>query len=298
MKILISAISLLVTASLGSAQIAGGGSSSVPTLKPSPATVSLRAGAQPSTQTFKVTEAGVKTPSTMFTWTLSGGAGNLGTISSTGVYAPPSVPPVPNTVTVTATDVANKLAGTAIITVLDPLPVISSLSMSNINTGLAYVLDIKGTGFMTDYTVMLDGGYDTHSDQLPQQAQLFGNLAAAMLAFDSAMSQLGTGNNVTTFTESEFSRTFQPNGNAGTDHAWGGHHLVIGGAVKGGRIYGKFPSLELNKTDDSGDRGNWIPTVSTDQYGAALATWFGLQAQDSGYVFPNLANFGGPLTFL
>jgi uncharacterized protein (DUF1501 family) len=142
------------------------------------------------------------------------------------------------------------------------------------------------------------GGYDTHSDQLGQHAQLLGNLAGALLAFDTAMQQLGTPNNVTTFTESEFSRTFQPNGNAGTDHAWGGHHLVMGGAVKGGQVYGTFPTLALNTTDDSGDRGNWIPTTSTDQYGAALANWFGLQPADSAYVFPNLVNFAGPMSFI
>jgi uncharacterized protein (DUF1501 family) len=143
------------------------------------------------------------------------------------------------------------------------------------------------------------GGFDTHSDQLPQQAQLFGNLAAAMAAFDTAMGQLGESNNVTTFTESEFSRTFQPNGNAGTDHAWGSNHLVMGGAVNGGQIYGTYPTLALNTTDDSGDRGNWIPTTSTDQYGAALANWFGLQPGDVSYVFPNLGNFpGGALKFI
>jgi uncharacterized protein (DUF1501 family) len=142
------------------------------------------------------------------------------------------------------------------------------------------------------------GGFDTHSDQLPQQATLLGNLAAALAAFDTAMGALGTTNNVTTFTESEFSRTFQPNGNAGTDHAWGSNHIVMGGAVNGGQIYGKYPTLALNTTDDSGDRGNWIPTTSTDQYGAALANWFGLQAADVSYVFPNLKNFAGPLTFI
>ena len=143
------------------------------------------------------------------------------------------------------------------------------------------------------------GGYDTHSDQLGQHAQLLGNLAAAMAAFDTAMGQLGEVNNVTTFTESEFSRTFQPNGNAGTDHAWGSHHMVMGGAVKGGQIYGQFPTLALNTADDSGDRGNWIPKTSTDQYGAALANWFCLQPADASYVFPNLANFpGGALKFM
>ena len=142
------------------------------------------------------------------------------------------------------------------------------------------------------------GGFDTHSDQLPQQSQLLGNLAAALVAFDQAMQQLGTVNNVTTFTESEFSRTFQPNGNAGTDHAWGSHHIVMGGSVQGGQIYGTFPTLALNTGDDSGNRGNWIPSTSTDQYGAALANWFGLGAGDVSYVFPNLTNFAGPLGFM
>jgi uncharacterized protein (DUF1501 family) len=143
------------------------------------------------------------------------------------------------------------------------------------------------------------GGFDTHSDQLPQQAQLLGNLSAALVAFDQALGQLGETNNVATFTESEFSRTFQPNGNAGTDHAWGSNHIVMGGAVKGGQIYGTYPTLALNTGDDSGDRGNWIPTTSTDQYGAALSNWFGLQAADVSYVFPNLSKFpAGPLTFI
>ena len=138
-----------------------------------------------------------------------------------------------------------------------------------------------------------------HSDQLPQQAQLLGNLAAALVAFDQAMGQLGETNNVTTFTESEFSRTFQPNGNAGTDHAWGSHHIVMGGAVNGGQIYGRYPTLALNTGDDSGNRGNWIPSTATDQYGAALANWFGLQPADVSYVFPNLANFpAGALKFV
>ena len=143
------------------------------------------------------------------------------------------------------------------------------------------------------------GGFDTHSDQLPQQAQLLGNLAAALVAFNNAMVTLGQVNNVTTFTESEFSRTFQPNGNAGTDHAWGGHHIVMGGAVKGQQVLGTYPTLSLTGPDDSGSgRGNWIPSTATDQYGAALANWFGLAPGDT-TVFPNLANFpSGPLNLM
>lgn len=76
-------------------------------------------------------------------------------------------------------------------------------------------------------------------------------------------SSINAAESVTTFTESEFSRTLQPNTTGGTDHAWGGHHLVLGGAVKGG-LYGQFPSLDLGGDNDSGSRGNWIPTTSLD----------------------------------
>jgi len=137
------------------------------------------------------------------------------------------------------------------------------------------------------------GGYDTHSNQLAQQVTLYSNLANALAAFDQAMGSLGVQNSVTAFTESDFSRTLQPNGNAGTDHGWGSHSLIMGGAVKGGNLYGTFPSLTLAGTDDSGSRGTWVPSASGDQYNAALAKWFGLTAQaDLDYVFPNLDNFG------
>jgi uncharacterized protein (DUF1501 family) len=136
------------------------------------------------------------------------------------------------------------------------------------------------------------GGYDTHSNQLATQVTLYGNLAAALAAFDTAMGQLSVQSNVTTFTESDFGRTFQPNGNAGSDHGWGSHALIMGGAVNGGNLYGKFPNLALAGADDSGTRGTWVPSTSQDQYSASLAKWFGLSAQaDLDYVFPNLHNF-------
>lgn len=135
------------------------------------------------------------------------------------------------------------------------------------------------------------GGFDTHSNQLGTHQALLADLSASMAAFYNAMSELGVLDKVTVFTESEFSRTFQPSQGAGTDHAWGGHHLVMGAAVRGGQLYGTFPVLALQGPDDSGNRGNWIPTTSLDQYGATLAAWFGVPAVDLPTIFPNLANF-------
>jgi uncharacterized protein (DUF1501 family) len=135
------------------------------------------------------------------------------------------------------------------------------------------------------------GGYDTHSNQLAQHVTLYSNLANALVAFDQAMSALNVQNSVTTFTESDFGRTFQPNGNAGTDHGWGSHALVMGGAVNGGALYGTYPELALSGPDDSGNRGTWVPSTSEDQYMGALAKWFGLAQGDMDYVFPNLNTF-------
>jgi uncharacterized protein (DUF1501 family) len=135
------------------------------------------------------------------------------------------------------------------------------------------------------------GGYDTHSNQLQQQLGLYANLANALNVFDQAMTALNVQDSVTTFTESDFSRTFQPNGNAGTDHGWGSHALVMGGAVNGGALYGTYPTLALSGPEDSGNRGTWVPSTSEDQYLAALAKWFGLGQGDMDYVFPNLKSF-------
>ena len=134
------------------------------------------------------------------------------------------------------------------------------------------------------------GGFDTHTDQLNSQTALYQQLNDAISAFSTAMedSSIAAANDVTLFTESEFSRTFQPNTNGGTDHAWGSHHMVVGGAVKGG-LYGQFPNLALGGDSDAESRGNWIPTTSLDQYGATLAQWFGVSNVQS--VFPNLSNF-------
>jgi len=135
------------------------------------------------------------------------------------------------------------------------------------------------------------GNFDTHSNQLTLQNALLASISPALAAFYAATVELGVQNSVTSFTMSDFSRTFQPNSNTGSDHAWGSHHIVMGGAVKGGQMYGTFPNLTLNGPDDSGTNGRWVPTTGSVQYAATLASWFGVSAAQMPAVFPNIASF-------
>ncbi len=135
------------------------------------------------------------------------------------------------------------------------------------------------------------GGYDTHTSQDGNHSNLLRELSSAMGAFYLATEEIGMVNNVTAFTQSDFGRTFQPNG-TGTDHAWGNQQFVLGGAVRGG-IYGRQPVLALGGPDDSGNRGAWIPTISTSQFGATLGKWFGATPGELAATFPTLANFRG-----
>lgn len=135
------------------------------------------------------------------------------------------------------------------------------------------------------------GGFDTHSNQISTQQTLFSQLSQAMSDFYSATVELNLAQNVTTFTMSDFSRTYQPASDGGSDHAWGSVQMIMGGAVAGGDIYGTMPVFTPGGPSDVGSNGRWIPTTPIDQYGATLANWFGVPSTDFAAIFPNLANF-------
>jgi uncharacterized protein (DUF1501 family) len=143
------------------------------------------------------------------------------------------------------------------------------------------------------------GGYDTHSDQINAHNSLYADLSTSLNAFYQATVEMGIQQQVTAFTLSDFGRALQPDSTSGTDHAWGSHHVILGGAVQGGDLYGKFPALALGGPDDATNQGRWIPTTSLDQYGATLASWFGVADADMASVFPNIGNFTNPkLSFM
>ncbi|WP_085315751.1 DUF1501 domain-containing protein [Derxia lacustris] len=139
-------------------------------------------------------------------------------------------------------------------------------------------------------------GFDTHSNQLAAQAALLSELGNGLAAFATAMRALGLHDSVTSFTLSDFGRTFKPNATGGTDHGWGNLQLMLGGAVKGGASYGLYPELALGGNDDAGTlvseyQGRWIPTTAVSQYAATLLRWLGLGNADLATVLPDLARF-------
>ncbi len=137
------------------------------------------------------------------------------------------------------------------------------------------------------------GGYDTHNDELATQNNLLTELSQCMNAFYQATKELGIADRVTLFTASDFSRTFQSNG-GGSDHAWGSHALILGDSVKGGDIYGAYPTVAIDGPDDIGE-GRWVPTTSVDEYSATLAKWYGVSSPtDLATVLPNIGRFANP----
>jgi len=140
------------------------------------------------------------------------------------------------------------------------------------------------------------GGFDLHDNLIAQQPVLMGRVSEAMAAFYRTTVELGVAQNVTAFTASDFGRTLTSNGD-GSDHGWGGHHLVVGGAVKGRAFYGAPPPVSVGNTTAPQDQwhvglGRLLPSTSVDQYAATLARWFGVGPQELGGILPNLRQFG------
>jgi len=134
------------------------------------------------------------------------------------------------------------------------------------------------------------GGWDHHDELLQSQAGMLNELSSAMSQFSNALDIIGMQDCVTTFTNSEFGRTLTWNGN-GTDHAWAGNVMIMGGPVQGGQVFGQYPSLELNSEYELGGGGIMLPTTSVDEYFAELALWFGVSRSDIRTIFPNAGNF-------
>jgi uncharacterized protein (DUF1501 family) len=155
---------------------------------------------------------------------------------------------------------------------------------------IARIIAARGaTGLKRQIFFCQIGGFDTHGGQLAAHNSLYRAVSRNIKAFSDAMAALGISDKVTLFTGSDFGRTYGSNG-SGSDHAWGSNQIVVGGAVKGGQIHGKFPELRIGGAHDIGG-GRWLPTTSVDQYAATLARWFGVSDGNLNIMLPNLYRF-------
>lgn len=179
---------------------------------------------------------------------------------------------------------------------VDPVPVVPGTGQANpLARQLQTVARIIGgrhaAGTRRQVFFVSMGGFDTHSSQPATHARLMAQLGQALAYFDGLMASpaIDAAQQTTLFTASDFGRTLTSNGD-GTDHGWGAHHFVSGGAVRGGDVYGRFPVIGTDTEDDVG-HGRLLPAVAIDQYGATLARWFGVSESGLDDIFPNLAGF-------
>ena len=184
-----------------------------------------------------------------------------------------------------STLINSALAG---VTLTTPFP---DTDLGNQLAAVAMLIKVRAAlGMSRQIYFVAVGNYDTHGTQLTDQSDNLAELSQGLAAFHTATIELGMENNVTAFTASDFGRSLAVNAD-GTDHGWGGHHLVVGGGVHGQRFYGTMPSLRADNNPDDTGYGQIIPTQAVDQYAATLASWFGVDASSINDIFPNLGRF-------
>ena len=186
-------------------------------------------------------------------------------------------------------------AGLASVTLATPFPTGNPLA-DQLKT-VARLIGARTTlGTKRQVFLVSIGGFDLHDNLVRDQATVLGRVSAAMTAFYNATVELGVANNVTAFTASDFGRTLSSNGD-GSDHGWGGHHFLVGGAVRGQAFYGTAPPVSVGSTTAPQDQwhvgqGRLLPSTSVDQYAATLASWFGVADAEMANILPNLRHFG------
>jgi uncharacterized protein (DUF1501 family) len=188
-------------------------------------------------------------------------------------------------------------SGAELSQALDAAPVLNTnFSIGGLSEALAQIArvisvrDLLGVQRQTFFVTV--GGWDHHDEVLNNQARMLPGISRGLSEFHSALTEMGILDGVTTFTISDFGRTLTSNGR-GSDHGWGGHNMVMGGAVNGGEIYGQYPDLTPGTDLDLG-RGRFLPTTSIDEFYAELALWFGVAASDLDQVLPNIGRFYAP----
>jgi uncharacterized protein (DUF1501 family) len=189
-------------------------------------------------------------------------------------------------------------ASASLNTVINNAASVAAPAFQGLNTGLsrqlfavAKMVEGRATlGLRRQIFFAQAGGFDNHQNQIVDQGNRFNEVGPALRAFYNGLVALGVQDQVTLFTLSDFGRTLRVN-DGGSDHAWGNHHIVMGGAVRGGQTYGAFPNQALGGPDDTDRDGRWIPTTAVDQYAATLAKWFGVADADIPAVVPNIARF-------
>jgi uncharacterized protein (DUF1501 family) len=195
-------------------------------------------------------------------------------------------------------------AASAISGIAGPTPVLNPITRANETNGLAIALQSIAKVIAANATLGMKrqvffvgmGGFDTHNNENASHAPLMARLAHALAYFDATLGNLGgvdMRKQVTTFTASDFARGITTNGD-GTDHAWGSHHFVMGGSVRGGMVHGQFPTIGIDQggfVNPDMQNGALIPTTSVDQYAATMGKWFGMSDSQLDAIFPNLKNF-------